>query len=115
MTTVLSVAASRLGAIRAQQAELKQAESDVLAKIRDLIGAEARGVIEDDGHPVIEVSYGKRFNADVALNLLAGNPELLASVQETTISAKLAKAVLAPAVYELCQAESASPTIKVVS
>lgn len=107
----LEALSNELREIQDRIGELKRAEKATLSRIGDLIG-EQRGTVEAHGKPVLSVSYGKRFNVDQARVILASNPELLAACSETVIVPAKAKQVLPPAVYELCQVENDSPSIK---
>lgn len=105
---------------RARQAQLKAAlkwseedEAATLAHIRDLIGP-AIGTIHAYGVPVLEVSYGKRFDVETAKVAFAAQSEILESISESKPSSALAKKVLPGALYDLCQRRSDTPTIKVV-
>jgi hypothetical protein len=107
----LAAYAAELSEVQRRIADLRKAETTIKSLIADEVGT-LRGVIVAHGAPVLDVSYGKRFDAEQAAAILASNPELLAQCSETIISATKAKAVLPPAVYELCQRENDAPTIK---
>jgi hypothetical protein len=112
----LEALSNQLRAIQAQRAQLAEAESDLMAHVRDLVGDNV-GDIKAHGKTVFVVTYPRRFDPALAEDLLATNPALLASITETpepkpVISTKLAKAILPPAIYELCQKRSDDPSIK---
>jgi hypothetical protein len=92
---------------------LKAVESDLLAQIRDSIGQRAGTITTHVGAPVFEVTYTRRFSPVEAERVIATLPEpVREACYETVLSPAKVKAVLAPSVYELCQAQTANPTIK---
>lgn len=100
-----------LSAVQANIADLRTAEATLKTQIADAIAGEV-GLIKAGDVPVFDVSYSRKFSPAEAAKVLASNPDLLAACSETVISSKKAKAVLPPAVYELCQVASDAPTIK---
>lgn len=102
---------NRLREVRSAITEYKKAESDLLARIRLVVGEET-GPIKAYGKTVLEVSYARRFDPVVAAAILAHEPDVLARCTETVVSAAKAKAVLPPETYARCQVASSNPTIK---
>lgn len=85
---------SQLDELRAQMADLGEGRHD---------GSAGR----------ISVTRTKRFDKRTAATVLADHPEVLASVTETAISGSLAKKVLPPVLYEACQVQAPTPTVRV--
>lgn len=106
-------------AVHQQMTRLREVESDLMGRVCDLIDGRV-GTITANGRPVFEVSYSKRIDATKAAEVLGTDSDLYKSLldvpdQTPRFSTSLAKKILAPALYELCQKESDTPTIKVVA
>lgn len=112
MTTddALESLSNRLRDVQLQLGVLKAEEVSLKHLIRDKVGDQL-GTIEAFGKPVLRVTYGRRFNAEHAEDVLAAYPQLLALVTKTVVDSGLAKAVLPPALYLQCQKDNAEPTI----
>jgi hypothetical protein len=102
---------NELAAIQAQIKALTEAEKSVKTHIADLLAGQVGDIIAE-GRTVFTVAYSRRFDPELAHRILIGTPDLLAACSTTVVDASKAKAVLPPAVYELCQAQSEKPTIK---
>lgn len=105
----LRILRAQLAALTAQKSDIGQAEKDVKARIAAIVG-DLRGTIDLGGGDGLKLSYRKQFNPERATELL-GSTELYASICKTEPDADLAKQVLPPAVYEMCQTESANLSI----
>lgn len=90
--------------------ELGEAEKAIKSSIRDLLGGD-RGPINAHGKTVLDVSYGRRFDPALAEELLR-ETDYWPQITETVIVGAKAKAILPPALYETCQRENDTPTIK---
>lgn len=112
MTTTTTTPAEAIAAeyldLKARAADIDERIKQIVAELRDLgPGRHAAGTHS------ITVTTQRRFNADHAADVLAGNPELLAACQETVISSAKAKQVLAPAMYELCMLEAGDARVSI--
>lgn len=104
--------AAELYDLKLQAGRIASAIKDRESALREHAG-ERRGLIEASGY---KVSYRRQFNAEHAQRFLAQHhPDVLPQVTETVVSSHLAKSVLAPALYELLQVESGTPTITPVA
>jgi len=93
-------AAKELREITAQEKLLAERKEAVKALLAKVLAVGERG-ISPDGDILVTVRAGAaRFNPQKAAEQLP--TEVLPSVMVTTVDAKRAKAVLAPALYELC-------------
>lgn len=88
------------------------AKADAIkARLRDAVPP-GTDLIDPDGTPLIRVAPGMaRFSATRAAEVLT--PDQLAAVSRTTPDAKLARSLLAPAIYEALCVESA-PVVSVL-
>lgn len=100
---------AQLAALAAQRVEIEQAEKDLKARIATITG-KLRGTLDLGNGQGLVFSYRRQFNAELAAEVL-GSSEVYPSICRTVPDAKLAKAVLPPAVYEMCQVESDTPSI----
>lgn len=107
----LTALSRELLAVNLQLARLGEVKRDLEAHIRGEVG-DARGIVKtDDGASVVQVTYRRTFKPEQARKVLATNRDLLDAITEATISATKAKAILPPALYEMCQVESATPVL----
>jgi hypothetical protein len=105
--------------VQGQITRLREAESALMSHIRDLIDGRVGTILANDV-PVFEVSYSKRIDAGRAAEILGADSDVYRSLCEAPdptprFSSTLAKKILPPAVYELCQKQSDVPSIKVVT
>jgi hypothetical protein len=99
----------RLAQLNDLAAKIKAEQEEIKARLRVELGAGKHEQFR------VTVSPTMRFNAEQArlvLGKLEHGEELIASISETVISSELAKRVLAPAVYELCQVEHGKATVR---
>lgn len=93
-------AAKELREITEAKKELAVREDQLKAIIEKVLTVGEKGVAPD-GTPLVAIRAGsKRFSPEKAAANLP--PEVLASIQVITVDGKRAKAVLAPALYDLC-------------
>lgn len=93
-------AAKELRDIAAEKKRLADREAELKAIMEKVLTVGERGVAPD-GTPLVAIKAGaKRFSADLAEANLP--PDVLASIQVTVADGKRAKAILAPALYDLC-------------
>lgn len=93
-------AASELRQIAETKKQLTAREDQLKEIIAKVLTVGERGVAPD-GTPLVAIRAGsRRFSAERAADNLP--PEVLASIQVITVDSKKAKAVLAPALYDLC-------------
>lgn len=93
-------AANELRDIAAQEKDLAQRKEAAKAILAKALAVGDKGV-SPDGEVLVTVRAGAaRFNPDKAAERLPR--EVLSSVMVTVVDGKRAKAVLAPALYELC-------------
>lgn len=100
---------AQLAALAAQKSDIGQAENDVKAKIAAIVG-DLRGTIDLGDGAGLKLSHRKQFDPDRAEALL-GSSEIFAAICKTAADADLARQVLPPAVFEMCQTESAKLSI----
>lgn len=81
----------------------------IVAQLRDGLGAGKHPA----GDHTVTVTISRRFNPDLAAQVLASNPDLLTACQETVVSSSKAKQVLAPAVYESLMIEQGDPRVSI--
>lgn len=93
-------AASELRQIAETKKQLTAREDQLKEILEKVLTVGEKGVASD-GTPLVAIRAGaKRFSAEKAAANLP--PEVLASIQVITVDSKKAKAVLAPALYDLC-------------
>lgn len=88
----------RLADLQQRIKELEEQADEIKDKLRANLTV---GSYTVNGKPVISLSPTRRFSPKAAIRILT--PELLALCQITVVDAKLARAVLPPAIYEFCQ------------
>ena len=93
-------AAQELREIAAEKKRLAEREAHVKQILEKILNVGEKGVAPD-GTPLVAIRAGAaKFSPQLAAQALPA--DLLASIQVTTADAKKAKAILAPALYDLC-------------
>ena len=107
MSNALLDAAQKIVQLNEQIAILESQVRDDKAFLAQRLGAGQHIV----GNCRVGVTRAKRFSASHALDVL---PDIwLSQVTKTMVDRELAKSTLPPALYELCQLESADYTVRV--
>lgn len=98
---------AQLAAITEQIKELTE-EADKLKGF--LRGDLEPGAYTVDGRPALSITPTRRFDPTLAVTVVPN--ELLRLITVETIDGKRAKQILPPALYERCQKESPTATVK---
>lgn len=90
--------------------QLGQRRDQIKTQLREL--GTGKHVCENLDATVTVSAPAKRFDA-ATFDKIVTDDQLRAACTETTISGKLAKQVLAPAIYDLCTVEGGEPRVTV--